>query len=371
MEVARPWRAAIWGLAAGILIAASLLMADREAAVPAAQAARAAVPKPGTIVFSLHPNRSHPQALSGKSLAATGRIYVFVPQPPGAVAVRFYVDDPRMSRPPWLVTSRAPYDLNGTLRNGPARPFDLGSLADVGHTLAAAIVFRNHKPRAMTAHFRVHAVGTPAFTHLVLDDEFRETSIDTTKWMLYSGPGNNGRGLREPSAVSVDGHGDLVITASMQNGQLVSGGLQSLAGLTYGHYEFRVRTEADTVRNLSGVVDLWPKSGLRVNGEEDLYETLATRDPIWIFLHHRVVDPTAQDYFRQYVDATQWHTVAVDWEPNSFTFYLDGARVWKDADRIALASTPHGLAIQLDPSNSTPLISTVHMYVAYVRVYQP
>ncbi len=345
-------------------------MAGRELAVPAAHAERATGVKPGTIVFSLHPNRSQPQALSGKSLAATGKIYVCVPRPRGAVAVRFYVDDPRMSRPPWIVKISAPFDLNGTLRNGSARPFDLRSLADVGHTVTAAIIFRNHKPRVVTAHFQVQAAGAPAYSHLVFDDEFRGRSIDTTKWSLYSGPGNNGRGLREPSAVSLDGHGNLVITASMHNGQLVSGGLQSLAAGTYGHYEFRVRTEADPAVNLSGVVDLWPKSGARVEGEEDLYETLAPRDPIWIFLHHRVEDPTVQDYFRQYVDATQWHTVAVDWEPNSFTFYLDGALVWQDSNSIALPSTPHGLAIQLDPSNSTPLTATVHMYVAYVRVYQ-
>ena len=65
-------------------------------------------------------------------------------------------------------------------------------------------------------------------------------------WTLYDrSPGHAGNGRRSASAVKKF-EGKLVITATRQNGQTVSGGL-SHRGLSqrYGCYRFRVRTDHD------------------------------------------------------------------------------------------------------------------------------
>ncbi|MDH4078050.1 MAG: glycoside hydrolase family 16 protein, partial [Acidimicrobiia bacterium] len=80
--------------------------------------------------------------------------------------------------------------------------------------------------------------------NLVVQDDFNGSSVDGSKWVEYNGDGNAGHGQRSSSALSVSG-GVLTITASMQNGTLVSGGLGGRHSQTYGRYEARVRTDPD------------------------------------------------------------------------------------------------------------------------------
>ena len=321
-------------------------------------------------MFSLHSNRSGARALAGQSLAATRRVYVFLPPSSGVAKVSFYIDDPKRLNPAWSVTRRSPYDLQGTRRRGSAKPFDLGSLADIRHTVTAVMAMRNGSVRVVSARFSVRPSGSQHYTRRVFDDEFSGHKVSATNWNLYRGYGNAARGVRSPAAVSVDGHGHLVITASTAFGQILSGGIQQRVGFLYGHYEFRVQTQTDPAGNMSGVVLLWPSSQNRVDGEEDLYETLNTRRPIHVFLHDLVVNATTQDYFSESADATRWHTVAVNWQPGSINVYLDGVHTVTDTNSAVLPHTPHLFSVQFDPSSLQSLVRPVRMDMDYVRLYQ-
>ncbi len=359
-----------------VLRPAALLLTFAALAIVAAIAIAAPVARQAggnpSIRFSLSSTRSYSRPFAGQSFAATRRVYVFIPPSSAIARVSFYIDDPNMTSQPWTVTRRAPYDLNGTRRGGAAMPFDVGSLADIKHTVTAAITLSTGKVRVVSARFAVSPRGAHHYTRRVVDDEFSGKTVNTSNWFLYSGPGNAGRGLRSPSAVTVNGRGDLVITASMSSGHVVSGGLQwrSTKGYVYGHYEFRVKTEADPSGNMSGVVLQWPTSGQRYDGEEDYYETGDKRTAINVFLHHLVNNGTSQDYFGLRTDPTKWHTVAVDWQRSSMTIYVDGIRVYTDRNPAAMTSKPHRIAMQFDASTLQPLARPVHMYVDYVRFYQ-
>ena len=204
---------------------------------------------------------------------------------------------------------------------------------------------------------------------LVFDDEFDGTTLNSTKWSTYYG--NGIAGLRRPSAVSLDGQGHLVITAQMLNGSLVSGGMSANYSRTYGYYEFRVRTESDPTSTMSGVVLTWPQSGnWPTDGENDMYETgtSPSRNPFATFVHYSASNQ--KYYYMQNVDATEWHTIGMDWEPSYIKIYRDGVLVWTLTDTNAIPDVAHHVALQLDAMVNNTLTQAVHMYVDYVRVYQ-
>jgi hypothetical protein len=207
---------------------------------------------------------------------------------------------------------------------------------------------------------------------LVFEDDFDGTTLDTASWNPYNSTGNAGNGLRRPSALSLDGDGHLVITADMADGQIVSGGMSNKLNLTYGVFEFRVRTDPDPAGTMSGVVLTWPQSGRwPEDGENDVYETNAavnTRWPFYSFVHY--TSSNKQYYFRHDADGAQWHTMLMDWSADAIKIYRDGVLVWTLGDSAAIPDVAHHLCIQLDARATRTLTTPVRMYVDYVRVYQ-
>ncbi len=205
--------------------------------------------------------------------------------------------------------------------------------------------------------------------NLVFEDDFNGTSVDTTQWSLYNGTGNGGFGLRSPSAFSVSG-GNLVVTAQMVNGNLVSGGMAHKLNYKYGKFEFRVRTEADPSTATSGVVLTWPQSGnWPIDGENDMYETGtgSSRNPFHTYIHYGANN--SQHSFTHNADGTQWHIMAMEWSPTAIKMYRDDALVWTMTDTNAIPDVYHHLCIQLDAFKST-MTGVVHMYVDWVKIYQ-
>jgi chitodextrinase len=206
---------------------------------------------------------------------------------------------------------------------------------------------------------------------LVFSDEFDGTTVNTSKWTLYNSAGNGGNGLRRPSAITLDGAGHLVITADMENGTLVSGGMNAKLDLTYGYYEFRVRTEVDPTATTSGVVLMWPTSGnWPTDGETDIYETGSytnTRSPFYSFVHWGSTNQQTSTV--QNADGTQWHTMGLDWTPSALKFYRDGVLVWTVTNSAAIPDVMQHMAIQLDATKTRTLTQPVRMYVDWVRIY--
>jgi hypothetical protein len=204
---------------------------------------------------------------------------------------------------------------------------------------------------------------------LLYADSFSGTTLNPI-WELYSGPGNAGFGLRSPSAITLDGRGDLVIAATEQNGQVVSGGMALRLDQTYGRYVIRVRTEADPSATTSGAVLTWPQSGIWPrDGESDMYETLANpaRTVVQSTVHYGVAN--RQVRFTSNVDATKWHTITMDWMPTMISFYIDGTLVGRTANAAAVPQVPQHLCLQLDAVNGNRLTHPVKMYVDSVADY--
>jgi beta-glucanase (GH16 family) len=214
--------------------------------------------------------------------------------------------------------------------------------------------------------------SAPGGWQLVASDDFNGSAVDTTKWSVY-GPriaGHAGNGVRASSAVTV-ADGLLTITAKMIDGTLVSGGMSGRLNQQYGRFEFRVRTDPDPSLATSGVVLTWPQSGnWPTDGENDIYETTLEGDriPFKSFIHY---DATNKQYWFRHegIDGTQWHTMAMEWEPSAIRIYRDGALVWTVTDTAAIPDVAHHMAIQLDAFKQT-MTGTVRLQVDWVRIYK-
>jgi beta-glucanase (GH16 family) len=204
---------------------------------------------------------------------------------------------------------------------------------------------------------------------LVFRDDFDGPTVDPA-WWPYDGPGHQGNGVRSPSAFTIE-NGVLVVTAQMVAGRLVSGGLYHSLGLRYGRFEFRVRTDPDPSGVTSGVVLTWPESdNWPADGENDIYETGTdpARTSFNSFVHYGADDATVS--IGHPVPATQWHTMAMDWEPGAIRIYRDGSLTGTITDRTAIPDVAHHLCIQLDPY-APQMTGRARMYVDDVRIYAP
>lgn len=215
------------------------------------------------------------------------------------------------------------------------------------------------------------ACGQPIWD-LVLEDHFSGNQLSDA-WSPYHSAGNAGYGLRRPSAISV-GNGRATITAQMQNGTLVSGGMSHRYHQTYGRYEFRVRTDKDPSAGTSGVVLTWPVSNAHPrDGENNVYETLATpadRHEFYTFIHEPFGTVHDQVYIVHSADASQWHTMEMEWMPDRMHIKRDGQiirTIWENNDNL-LPDVSHFLAIQLDGWKHQ-INQSVKMEIDYVKVW--
>jgi beta-glucanase (GH16 family) len=242
------------------------------------------------------------------------------------------------------------------------------SWATVASTVTAPATGPPSAPDPTSAPPATDAAGR----HLVFDDEFDGSTLDTSKWTPYYSAGNGGHGLRRPSALALDGNGNLVVTAQMVSGQIVSGGMAAKANFAYGRFETRVRTDIDPTGTMSGVVLTWPQSNRwPEDGELDIYETGAapsTRTPFHSFVHYGASNE--QYYFTHDADGAQWHTLAMEWSAGAITIFRDGTPVWTVTDPVAIPDVAHHLTVQLDAIATRTLTAPVRMNVDYVRIYQ-
>lgn len=266
-----------------------------------------------SLSVSTSSSRSSAATLAGQTYE-TSSIYVFTTPTTGVKKVSFYLNDSSRSRPPRREEVLAPYDFNGTNTNDTAIGYPLNSLTSGStYTITAAVL--GGSTQVVSGSFKIAGAPPPPPPPpggtLRFADEFNGSSLNTTNWNPFYSAGHNGNGLRRPSAFSVAG-GSLVVTAKMVDGKIESGSMAHRADYTYGRYEFRVRTEQDPTGTMSGVVMTWPKYQWSPEfTENDMYETgtSTARNPFFTFIHYGTL-VTTQKYFKHYVDATQWHTVA-------------------------------------------------------------
>jgi endo-1,3-1,4-beta-glycanase ExoK len=297
--------------------------------------------------------------------------------------VEFYIDGALKA-----TEAIAPYCMAGDGNASTCYGWDSKTLENGSHTLTAyAYDSAGNKSSASTVSFTVSNLTSsdPAGWKLLFEDNFSGTagtSPNSTYWGLYDGPGHGGHGYRRPSAVKLDGSGNLVITALKgSDGLTVSGGMGAKLSSTYGRFEARVRTEIDNSGVTSGLVMTWPNSNRWPDdGENDFYETgtgsSATRNPFKSYIHYAIPKRTTnfQDETTHYVDGTAFHVMTMEWTPDFIKIYRDGALVKTineatDTTTNNIPDVAHHYSIQLDANNDNPLGAPVKMYVDYVKHY--
>lgn len=173
-------------------------------------------------------------------------------------------------------------------------------------------------------------------------DEFDSPS-SLAGWKLYNGPGHAGNGRRTAAAAAV-ANGVLTITGDAQGN---SAGMAWNPGQMYGRWEVCIKSPPASP-NYHSVVLLWPDAeDWPVGGEVDFMEIVdpARRD-VDIYLHYGPDD--RRDRGNIAIDATQWHSWAVEWTPDRIVAYVDGAQWWETTDTAHFPPRPMHLCIQLD-----------------------
>ena len=172
--------------------------------------------------------------------------------------------------------------------------------------------------------------GPPGVWRLVFSDHFTGTALDTANWSTCYHWGCTNKGNDElewyaASQVTVrDGAVSLTVVPKRTDGkEYVSGMLSS-----YGKFSFQYGC-AQIVAKLPVGRGLWssfwtePRSGAWPP-EIDILENWAQSDAVSLYVHYDAANnfdvsdvylPTASSAF---------HTYAVDWEPGSVTWYVDG-----------------------------------------------
>jgi hypothetical protein len=150
------------------------------------------------------------------------------------------------------------------------------------------------------------------------DSFYDAASLD--RWWLYDGPGHAGNGRRTPQAITVR-DGLLTITgdeAGSSGGMALKG-----PGQVYGRWEVCV-TSPPAAPTYHSVVLLWPDAeNWPVGGEIDFMEISGSRrQTVDGFLHFGLDDQRAGGNAQ--IDATQWHSWAVEWTPDRIATYVDG-----------------------------------------------
>jgi hypothetical protein len=186
-------------------------------------------------------------------------------------------------------------------------------------------------------------------------DEYNGTAVDLTKWGLFGAspgqttgcsPGYNGHGQRCASQTTVGG-GYLSVRGTADG---KTGGLYGLTRpFRYGRVEVRERAVPLTNnggRAYHAVPLLWPEIEAHwTDAEIDFGSCSVT------------------------VDSTQFHNYAVDWQPNSVTWYVDAVKVCTvNASIDDFNRTNGGAQMDMFPPTGT-LMRPARQDVDWIRMY--
>jgi hypothetical protein len=306
---------------------------------------------------------------AASTVSGTVELTARASDPAGIRQMKWYVDGQEVAwdgAAPWQATWSSARVLDGP-HTVTARA-ENGSGVWLNSTGVQVTVANSTLARPLPDSPTVPTTDLPGW-RLLMADDFDGSVVDTTKWRIY-GPnwsGHAGNGLRDGRAVSIQ-NGKLTITAQMLNGVLVSGGLKARVSQAYGRYSFRARVDADPSGATTGCVLTWPTSeNWPAGGENNIWETTTpSRYPFSTFIHYS--PQNYQYWFHHYSDGTQWHDMAMEWEPNEIRIYRNGVQVFKVNDTYAIPDWPHNLVLQLDAVK--PWMSgVVRMEVDNVRIY--
>lgn len=198
---------------------------------------------------------------------------------------------------------------------------------------------------------------------LVWSDDFDGTTIDPAKWGLYEGPGNAGNGIRSPAQIAV---ADSAVTISCDTAG-TTGGMWGNWTQQYGVWEARVRATPAS-DSIHPVLLLWPHDDRwPEHGEVDYCECeTGDRQSVAGYLHYG--DGGDQTTGEIDVDLTEWQVFTVIWTPHSMSYYCNGRRWFRDANKAHLPPVGMNPTIQLDWTGDR-ISQAGAMLVDWVRIY--
>jgi licheninase len=215
-------------------------------------------------------------------------------------------------------------------------------------TVIAALGAAKTAPPNLNGHCPTTAADLLGWGAPNRSEDFNDPSA-LSRWKLYNGAGHAGNGQRTPSAASV-ADGMLTITGDAEGN---SEGMAWNPGQMYGRWEACVQSTPASP-NYHSVLLLWPDSeNWPSDGEIDFMEILDP-DRQKVTASVLAIRPDDQqqslmdhiDHAEIVIDATKWHSWAVEWTPDRVAGYVDGTQWFEITKRIP-RSAMH-LCIQLD-----------------------
>jgi hypothetical protein len=240
--------------------------------------------------------------------------------------------------------------------------------------------------------------GVPGSWHLIFDDEFNGTSLNTADWSTgWFGSGITAGigGASEPECYDpshvVEGNGELDLNFTQESETCDGGSHPYTTGMlttngkfsfTYGYVEFRAWLPANSSGGVANWPDLWtagqdwPTDG-EIDVAEGLYGSLCA--------HYHGPTDNGEGIGAGGITGCPpgtftggWHTFAADWEPGIVTWYYDGQDIGCletsgsacGATNSTIAGAPMYLLMSYGSSNAYTITAPATARIDYVRVWQ-
>jgi hypothetical protein len=223
---------------------------------------------------------------------------------------------------------------------------------------------------------------------LVWQDEFEGKELDKTKWD-FRGVGERKGAWIAKETVTLDGDGHLILTVRKNGGRYEGAmiGTEKQAQWTFGYFECRLQLATEPGMNTAfwlqsplmsapdqgkGAVDDTAKNGTEI----DILEYIARQGEVAHFNLHwngygKAHKSHPSDIWMPGL-TRGFHTYAVEWTAEGYTFYIDGRRVWHTTQAISKRDQYLILDLEVSPwaggIESAKLPATA--VVDWVRVWQ-
>lgn len=280
---------------------------------------------------------------------------------------------------------------SGSLAFAQFSPGNFGGLPSITTTTGPPVTTSDGKPdetvKPTTTAPPPSECGGDKYTSFgcpVLVDNFDGDAVNTgvQGWSIYDYPDSKFPRVAQNFEIG-GGVVSLKGTYDRASGEILGAGMASHISQKYGRWEVRVKVEKGRGYSAAGL--LWPTSERwPTDGEVDLFEIPSgQRQKIHQTIHNGVRNNTGSNTLK--LDATQWHTYAVEWTPTKLVYFVDGQAKWTVTKPALIPTTGNlHLTLQFDPGTvkecgrwfecpdgSTPPVTTMNVDYVKVWTYNP